>query len=67
MKHISKFYPGLYIFILQDLQKFTELEIYMNECKKCELDSMNYCFYVHGFLIPWLQQEREATRLEHGK
>ena len=39
----------------------------MQECKALEDDYMKYSEYIHGFWIPWLEQQRENKRLHSGK
>ena len=40
---------------------------YMQECKMYEDDPYKYSFYVHGYLIPWFEQQFKAGKIKSGK
>ena len=44
-----------------------ELTRYMEECKKYENSNNNYSTYVHGYFLPWLQQQRDAGNIVESK
>ena len=39
----------------------------MSYCKQFENDHENYSLYIHGYLLHWHHQQRQAGRLKHGK
>ena len=39
----------------------------MNQCKQYEEDHDKYSLYIHGFWLVWLDRQREAGVLKHGK
>ena len=43
------------------------LQMYMNECKMQENDPHRYSLYLHGYLIPRLEEQRVAGKLRHTK
>ena len=51
-------YPCLYIFILEILDKLAEKKKYMKECEQYEYGlSEDYSKFVHGFWIPWIEDQ----------
>ena len=67
MKHLEQYYPCLYIYVIRKRGMDNELDRYMQECKKYENSNYNYSMYVHGYFIPWLQQQRETGNIVKGK
>ena len=55
MSYLKKFYPSLYIFLLEHLNKKEEIELYKKECKALQDDPQNYYLYIFGYLIPLLE------------
>ena len=51
-------YPCLCIHVMQEKLMHKEQIRYMNECRLLEDDYQMYSFYVHGWLLPWLNQKR---------
>ena len=51
-------YPCLLILYMKKKGLKQELEKYMLECRDLQ-GTDKYSQYVHGFFLPWLQQERE--------
>ena len=45
----------------------TDLNRYMLQCKQLEDEYEKYSLYVHGYFLPWLQQQREAGSLQQGR
>ena len=43
-----------------------KIEQYMAKCKAYENDKENYSLYVHGYLLIWLHQQRQAGKLSKG-
>ena len=65
--YLSEFYPSLYIFVLRRLNWTAKLEEYMLICRKCMNDPEKYHYHVHGFFIPWLDEQRALGKLKQGK
>ena len=40
---------------------------YMIECRQFDNNPEKYTLYVHGFLLPWFDEQREAKNLQKGK
>ena len=40
---------------------------YMIECRKLITNAKNYTLNVHGFLLPWFDEQREFKNLHIGK
>ena len=40
---------------------------YMQECKTYENDPYEYSLFVHGYLIPWYEQQYKAGKIKNGK
>ena len=45
----------------------SEIEDYMALCKQMRESVENYSLYIHGFLIPEIQKQREGGKLSKGK
>ena len=45
----------------------SEIENYMTWCKQMRQSVENYSLYIHGFLIPEIQKQREGGKLSKGK
>ena len=60
-------YPSLHIYILQAMNKHSEAQKYMRQCKQDESYHDEYSFYVHAYWMPFLDQQRAAGKLTHGK
>ena len=67
LEYLSHSYPCLYIFILKELNFTEKLEHYKLKCKGLEEVNHQYSLYVHGFLIPYLEELREGGKLTKGK
>ena len=67
MNHLKKYYPSLAIYIFKHYRRIDLAYKYQNECKEYENDSFKYCYYVHGWLIPWLRQKKSEGKLKHGR
>ena len=39
----------------------------MQECKTYENDPYKYSLFVHGYLIPWYEQQYKAGKIKNGK
>ena len=48
-------------------RKKEALAIYMDECQNNRSNSKYYARYVHGYLIPWFQEQRDIGNLITGK
>ena len=64
MSHLKRFYPSLYICVLQHLKRKDLLDKYMQECKEYINDSKKYSLFIHGYLIPWVDQQRADGKLK---
>ena len=61
-------YPCLYIAILEHLQMVKEKQEYMDKCKQYEHGTPeDYGKYVHGYFIPWLNEQRKTGKLKQSK
>ena len=61
-------YPCLYIFILEILDKTTEKKKYMKECEQYEYGlSEDYSKFVHGFWIPWIEDQIQEGNIRYRK
>ena len=45
----------------------SEIEAYMAQCKQMRESVENYSLYIHGFLIPEIQKQRDGGKLSKGK
>ena len=65
---LARKYPSLNIFLLGKLNQYEKLKKYILECKAYETANFNkYCLYIHGYLIPSLQNQRLNGLIKHGK
>ena len=60
-------YPSLHIYVLRALNRHSEVQKYMKECKEDGSYYDEYSFYVHAYLIPFLDQKRAAGELKQGR
>ena len=61
-------YTCLYLFALKALNRQREYDNFTNRCKKYRKGKPeNYSVYVHGYFLPWLEEQRAAGLLKHGK
>ena len=61
---LRKKYTCLYVFALRSLGKEDELEDFTNMCKKYKKGKAeNYSIYIHGYLLPWLEEQRATGQL----
>ena len=61
-------YPAIYIYFLTAMNKAEALEEYSAHCKSLEdSDPSSYFRYVHGYLVPHLQQLEATGKLRLGK
>ena len=57
-------YPSLALFIMKEMDCLKELMEYQKFCKDCEFgDYLNYSLYIHGWLIPWLDEQRSTGKI----
>ena len=54
----------LYVYLLKQRGKRDQLTNYMNKCKKYENDVKDYGKYVHGYWMPWLEEQRELGNIK---
>ena len=43
------------------------IQKYMDQCKDYEDSKDKYSHYIHGYLLPWLNEQRKAGKLTKGK
>ena len=67
MNYLSQQYPCLYMFMLTFLKKPDQLKEYIENCKSYKDDLKNYSLFIHGYLIPWYDQQRSSGKLKIGK
>ena len=67
MHHLRDLYPNLCVFILKRYKNKAKIEQYREYYKSYEDDPYNYCMYVHGYFIPWIEDLRAAGKLKQGK
>ena len=67
MNYLSCAYPSLYIHLLGFLDEPDRIELYMAKCKQLENDRKIFTLYIHGYFLPWLDQQRKAGKLKQGK
>ena len=54
--YFSRFYPSLYIYILEHLEQRDKLKHYIEGCKDLLWDDLfKFSKYVHGYFLPWLK------------
>ena len=63
---LSEEYPSLYVLILESLNQTDMIEEYMAACKAYQGDLENYSLYIHGYLLLWFRQQRQAGKLSQG-
>ena len=67
MIYLGQEYPSLYIYILEHLERSSEVDQYMAKCKELEEDeSDKYSLYIHGYWLVWLEKQRQAGCLKQG-
>ena len=65
---LRKGYPRMYIYVMTYIGRLEKVKEYRNECKKLECGSMaDYSYYVHGWFLVWLDEQRAAGKLRQGK
>ena len=64
--YMSKAYPRLFIFILDQFGMKDRIEKFLAKCKAYEDDRYKYSLYVHGYLLVWLDQQRQEGKLALG-
>ena len=67
MDYLSVEYPSLYIHMLGSLDKPDKIEQYMAKCKEYEDHRGKFSLYIHGYFLPWLDQQRKAGKLKKGR
>ena len=67
MRHMRDLYPSLCIYILKKYNDKAKIEEYRAHYKSYEDDPHDYCMYVHGYFIPWIEDLRAAGKLIQGK
>ena len=55
---ISKCYPEVYLAVLSRLNRVEDIAKYSDRCESLRDDPYNYSLYLHGFLLPFIQQHR---------
>ena len=61
-------FPCLFVFVMKQRGMLQALSEYMEKCKNLEKDDVSqFRLYVHGYWIPWLQEQRELGLLKQGK
>ena len=68
MIYLWSHYPSLYLFSLRLFEEPQKLkEDLMKECQGYHDSVIFYSNYIHGYFIPWLDQQRAAGKLKQGK
>ena len=64
----------LWMYVMKQLEKDEEVQAFMTKCKELytvegdtETRLKNYSFYVHGWFVPWLIEQKMAGNLKKGK
>ena len=63
---IMKNYPCLVKLVLTKLGEKERLDKYTQWCKN-KTNVAEYTFYVHGYFIPWIDEQKEAGLLSEGR
>ena len=56
----------MFIFVLKNIGKDFEVKSYMDECKALEQDPEQFTTYIHGYWVPWLQEQRMTGKISKG-
>ena len=64
MDYLSETYPRLFQLILVHLKMPDKVEEHMAKCKEFENDEDKYSLYIHGYLLAWFENQREAGKLK---
>ena len=67
LRYLSQTYPNIYKFVLINLKQTEELEEYEKKCMTCLNRPEKYHLYIHGYFLPWLDQQRMEGGLKQGK
>ena len=60
-------YPNLYLYVLKEMGRHTEIRRYMAKCMTYECNKEKYFFYIHGYWLPWLEKQRAEGKIQKGK
>jgi len=66
LRYLSEVYPHIYRFVLVQLNQTEKLEKYEKKCMKYLNQPEKYYLYVHGYFLPWLDQQRREGKLKQG-
>ena len=67
IEFLQQEYPCIALFVMKKMGMENALADYSQKCESLESIGEKYSHYVHGYFIPWLQQQREAGLLKKGK
>ena len=64
MSYLELRYPCLSVYVKKKLGMKEDLRRYMENCRKLEKDYEQYSWYLHGYFIPWLEEQRAKGDLK---
>ena len=67
LRYLSQTYPHIYRFVLVHLNQTEALEKYEKKCMTYLNRPKKYYLYIHGYFLPWLDQQRMEAKLTKGK
>ena len=67
LQFLKQNYPATAIKILRHLDRHQEAKDYMDLCKKLRGIESNFSQYVHGYFLPWLDQQRAEGKISKSK
>ena len=65
--YLEEQYPFLAILVMKKRGMKNRVDVYMEQCKTYRKNARKYSLYIHGYLLPWFQLQREAGKLRQGK
>ena len=66
MRCLSQYYPSLYRYMLTHFEQNELLGQYTKECQSFIEHPQKFCYYIHGYFVPLIQQQREAGKIKYG-
>ena len=69
LKVLERGYPRMYIYVMTQLGELEVVKAYREKCKRFKYkyaDSLdtNYSYYVHGWFLVWLEEQRAAGKIK---
>ena len=54
----------MYIYVMTELGELDKVKAYREKCNQFNIHDQDYFYYVHGWFLVWLEEQRAAGKIK---